>query len=52
LWLRPLRRAKHRKHHNALAYVARRVSARSVPSLVSKGAIYPVPARGCSSLNG
>jgi hypothetical protein len=44
--------AKHRKHHNALAYVARRVSARSVPSLVSKGAIYPVPARGCSSLNG
>jgi hypothetical protein len=44
--------AKHRKHHHALAYVTGRVSARSVPSLVSKGAIYPVPARGCSSLNG
>jgi hypothetical protein len=32
---------------NALAYVTRSVSARSVPSLVSKGAIYPVPAGGC-----
>ena len=39
-------------HHNAFAYVTRRVSDRSVPSLVSKGAIYPVPAGGCSSLNG
>jgi hypothetical protein len=43
---------KHHKHHKALAYVTRRVSDRSVPSLVSKGAIYPVPAGGCSSLNG
>jgi hypothetical protein len=33
---------------SALTYVARRVSARSVPPLVSKGAIYPVPAGGCS----
>jgi hypothetical protein len=37
---------------SGLTYVARRVSARSVPPLVSKGAIYPVPADGCSSLNG
>ena len=29
-------------------YVTRSVSARSVPSLVSRGAIYPVPAGGCS----
>jgi hypothetical protein len=29
-------------------YVTRSVSARSVPSLVSGGAIYPVPAGGCS----
>jgi hypothetical protein len=29
------------------ASVTRSVSARSVPSLVSKGAIYPVPASGC-----
>jgi hypothetical protein len=29
-------------------YITRSVSARSVPSLVSKGAIYPVPARGCN----
>jgi hypothetical protein len=44
---------KHHKHHvKALTYVTRRVSARSVPSHVSKGAIYPVPAAGCSSLNG
>lgn len=42
----------HRKHHKALVYVTKRVSSRSVPSLVSKGAIYPVPAGGCSSLNG
>jgi hypothetical protein len=41
---------KHHKH--ALTYVTRRVSARSVPAHVSKGAIYPVPAAGCSSLNG
>ena len=33
---------------NALVYVTRSVSARSVPSLVSTGAIYPVPAGGCS----
>ena len=32
---------------NALVYVTRSVSARSVPSLVSTGAIYPVPAGGC-----
>ena len=32
---------------NALVYVTRSVSARSVPSLVSNGAIYPVPAGGC-----
>jgi hypothetical protein len=32
---------------NALVYVTRNVSARSVPSLVSNGAIYPVPAGGC-----
>jgi hypothetical protein len=45
--------AKHDKHHvKTLAYVTRRVLARSFPSLVSKGAIYPVPAGGCSSLNG
>jgi hypothetical protein len=44
---------KHHKHHlKALGYATRRVSARSVPSLVSSGAIYPVPAGGCSSLNG
>ena len=42
---------KHHKHHQVLRYVTRRVSNRSVPSLVSKGAIYPVPAGGCSSLN-
>lgn len=42
----------HRKHHKALVYVTLRVSNRSVPSLVSKGAVYPVPAGGCSSLNG
>jgi hypothetical protein len=40
------------KHHRTLTYVTRRVSNRAVPSLVSKGAIYPVPAGGCSSLNG
>jgi hypothetical protein len=40
---------KHHKRHVEL-YVTRRVSARSVPSLVSKGAIYPVPVGGCSSL--
>jgi hypothetical protein len=32
----------------ALVYVTRSVSTRSVPSLVSQGAIYPVPAGGCS----
>ena len=45
--------AKHHKHGvKTLKYVTKRVSARSVPSLVSKGAIYPVPAGGCSTLNG
>jgi hypothetical protein len=43
---------KHHRHHKALAYVTRRVSDRSVPSLASRGAMYPVPAGGCSSLNG
>jgi hypothetical protein len=33
---------------NVNVYVTRSVSARSVPSLVSKGAIYPVPPGGCS----
>lgn len=43
---------EHSKHHAAFKYLTRRVSARSVPSLVSEGAVYPVPSGGCSSLNG
>ena len=41
-------------HHNpqALRYVTRRVSEGSVPALASRGAVYPVPSGGCSSLNG
>ena len=39
-------------HPQALRYVTRRVSEGSVPALVSRGALYPVPAGGCSSLNG
>ncbi len=42
---------KHHKHE-ALRYVTRRVSEGSVPALASRGAVYPVPAGGCSSLNG
>jgi hypothetical protein len=38
--------------HQALSYATRRVSEGSVPALVSRGAVYPVPAGGCSSLNG
>ena len=36
----------------ALRYVTRRVSEGSVPALASRGAVYPVPSGGCSSLNG
>jgi hypothetical protein len=34
------------------AYESKTVSERRVPELVSKGAVYPVPAGGCSSLDG
>ena len=42
------------RHHKpqALRYVTRRVSEGSVPALASRGAVYPVPSGGCSSLNG
>jgi hypothetical protein len=41
-------------HHKpqALRYVTRSVSEGSVPALASRGAVYPVPSGGCSSLNG
>jgi hypothetical protein len=47
----------HQYHHTVLIclpkhHVTRRVSEGSVPALVSRGAVYPVPAGGCSSLNG
>lgn len=47
----------HKQYHSSVtvcvrdgqdAYVSRSVSDSSVPSLVSRGAIYPVPAGGCS----
>jgi len=34
-----------------VVYVPYRVSAKRVPALVAKGAVYPVPTGGCSSLN-
>jgi hypothetical protein len=42
---------KHHHHTRTIVYDTKRVPPSRVPHLVSKGAVYPVPTGGCSTLN-
>jgi hypothetical protein len=51
-WVKVTIAGKH-KHHRVkvITYVTKLVSQSSVPALVARGSIYPVPRGGCDSLN-